>query len=60
MTYIEKLFNDFGFISAVVAAVNYCRLHNIKYKWLNKDNYFVFSWLDPDDNEIHIKLSVAE
>ena len=60
MTYIEKLFNDFGFISAAVAAVNYCRLHNIKYKWLNKDNHSVFSWLDPDDNEIHIKLSGAE
>lgn len=60
MTFIEKLFNDFGFISAAVTAANYCRLHNIKYKWLNKDDYSAFSWLDPDDNEIHIKLNGVE
>lgn len=57
MTYIDKLFNDFGFIAAAVNAVDYCRLHNVKYKWFCSYDCAVFSWLDPEDNEIHIEIS---
>ena len=60
MTFIDRLFNDYDFCIAITDAINYCRLHNIKYKWLNKDDYSAFSWLDPDDNEIHIKLNGVE
>lgn len=56
MTYIDKLFNDFGFIAAAVNAVDYCRLHNVKYKWFCSYDCAVFSWLDPEDNEIHIEI----
>lgn len=57
MTYIDKLFNDFGFYAAMNRAVTYCKVHNIKYGYTSKGDYAFFSWLDPDDNEIHIKIS---
>lgn len=57
MTYIEKLFNDFGFCAAMTCAMDYCRQHCIKYKWASKEGHIAFSWLDPDDDEIHVKIS---
>ena len=60
MTYIDKLFNDQDFCIAINNAINYCRQHHIKYKWIERDYYISFAWLDPDDNEIHIKLDEVE
>ena len=57
MTYIDKLFDDFGFCAAMTCAMDYCRQHCIKYKWVSKEGHIAFSWLDPDDDEIHVKIS---